>query len=131
MFGSFGRDPNKKFSIMQFPRFCKCQEGQSCKCKEGQLNVDFSKWAQPTIKREHNQVRSESFTDSYPKFGAGSEYGREAREEAKKKKYGHKSKHNKQEDLPWIIKTGEKNGRKLRGTKDNNISKLVPTDCSY
>lgn len=79
------------------------------------LGVDFSKWTQPKIERENNQVQLKSFNEDTPKFGAGSEYGREAREEARRKKYGIISKKYRPEDQPWILQYGGKNGKKLRG----------------
>jgi len=46
------------------------------------------------------------------RFGAGSEYGREAREEARRRKYGmHKRKYNSQAQ-PWVLKIGDKVNRK-------------------
>ena len=41
-----------------------------------------------------------------PKFGAGSEFGREQKEEARRKKYGIKTRKYNHEDQPWILKTG-------------------------
>lgn len=48
------------------------------------------------------------------RFGAGSEYGREAREEARRRKYGggNKKKYNIEEQ-PWIMKTSEKNKKRV------------------
>ena len=42
-----------------------------------------------------------------PKFGAGSEFGREQKEEARKKKYGIMVKKYNPEDQPWILKLGQ------------------------
>jgi len=41
--------------------------------------------------------------DDMPKFGAGSEFGRDVREEARRKKYGIKSKRYNPDDQPWYI----------------------------
>lgn len=46
------------------------------------------------------------------RFGAGSEYGREAKEEARRKKFGIVSKKYKPDDQPWILKAGGKTGKK-------------------
>lgn len=46
------------------------------------------------------------------RFGAGSEFGKEAKEEARRKKYGIISKKYKPDDQPWILKIGGKNGKK-------------------
>ena len=48
-----------------------------------------------------------------PKFGAGSEFGREEREEARRKKYGIHRRKYAIEDQPWLMKVGSgKNARK-------------------
>lgn len=46
------------------------------------------------------------------RFGAGSEYGRDIREEARRKKFGIISRKYKPEDQPWILKVGGKTGKK-------------------
>lgn len=46
------------------------------------------------------------------RFGAGSEYGRDMREEARRKKFGIISRKYKPEDQPWILKVGGKTGKK-------------------
>lgn len=46
------------------------------------------------------------------RYGAGSEFGREAREEARRKKYGVVARKYKPEDQPWILKQGGKSGKK-------------------
>lgn len=46
------------------------------------------------------------------RFGAGSEYGRDVREEARRKKFGIISRKYKPEDQPWILKVGGKTGKK-------------------
>ena len=44
--------------------------------------------------------------DAMPKFGAGSEFGREDREEARRKKYGIRRRRYNVEDQPWLLKLG-------------------------
>ena len=44
--------------------------------------------------------------DTMPKSGAGSEYGREQREEARRKKYGIKTRNYNPNDQPFILKLG-------------------------
>lgn len=46
----------------------------------------------------------EEIEDEKPDFGAGSEFGRKEREEAKRRKY-ERRKH-KQNNSPWILKVG-------------------------
>ena len=75
------------------------------------LNVDFSKWGSVKLQREDNSALHkghEYATVEMPKFGAGSEYGREQREEARRRKYGMNKKKYKPEDQPWILKESNK-----------------------
>lgn len=82
----------------------------------GAIGVDFTKWNQVKMERENNMVQFKSFTEDMPKFGSGSEYGREQREEARRKKYGIISKKYRPEDQPWVLQHGGKQGKKFRGT---------------
>lgn len=49
------------------------------------------------------------------RFGAGSEFGREAKEEARRKKLGIISRKYKPEDQPWILKTYGSSVKKFKG----------------
>ena len=50
-----------------------------------------------------------------PQFGAGSEYGREQKQEARRKKYGISKKNYSPEDQPWLLKLGSgKSGKKFK-----------------
>lgn len=80
------------------------------------LGIDFKEWTEPKLERENNQVELKGSQDEHPKSGAGSEYGREAREElARSKKRDMMTKKYKPEDQPWILQYGGENGKKLRG----------------
>lgn len=82
----------------------------------GSMGVDFVKWTHVKMERENNQVQFKGFNEDMPKFGAGSEYGREQREEARRKKYGIINRKYKPEDQPWILQHGGKAaGKKFRG----------------
>lgn len=89
------------------------------------LNVDFTKWSQVKMERENNLREYKGMDEDTPKFGAGSEFGRDAREEARKKKYGIISRKYKPEDQPWILKAGGKTGKKFRGIKEGGISQYA------
>ena len=62
------------------------------------------------LERENNlrEYKNANDIDVMPKFGAGSEFGREAKEEARRKKYGVMLKKYKPEDQPWHMKIGSK-----------------------
>ncbi|XP_011862981.1 PREDICTED: general transcription factor IIF subunit 1 isoform X1 [Vollenhovia emeryi] len=86
------------------------------------LNVDFSKWTQVKMERENNMKEYKGIEEEMPKFGAGSEFGRDAREEARRKKYGITSRKYKPEDQPWILKSGGKTGKKFKGIREGGVS---------
>ncbi|XP_012268691.1 general transcription factor IIF subunit 1 isoform X2 [Athalia rosae] len=86
------------------------------------LNVDFSKWTQVKMERENNIKEYKGFDEEMPKFGAGSEFGRDAREEARRKKFGITSRKYKPEDQPWILKSGGKTGKKFKGIREGGVS---------
>ncbi|XP_075229010.1 general transcription factor IIF subunit 1-like isoform X2 [Lycorma delicatula] len=85
------------------------------------LNVDFSKWTQVKMERENNQREFKGPDEEQPKFGAGSEFGREAKEEARRKKYGIITKKYRPEDQPWILKVGGKTGKKFKGIREGGF----------
>ncbi|KZC13126.1 General transcription factor IIF subunit 1, partial [Dufourea novaeangliae] len=86
------------------------------------LNVDFSKWTQVKMERENNMKEYKGVEEEMPKFGAGSEFGRDAREEARRKKFGITSRKYKPEDQPWILKSGGKTGKKFKGIREGGVS---------
>lgn len=55
-----------------------------------------------------------------PKFGAGSEFGREQKEEARRKKYGMATRKYNPYDQPWQMKLG--NGKQVKKYAINNVS---------
>jgi transcription initiation factor TFIIF subunit alpha len=69
----------------------------------------FSLYFQAHMQRQRNTAESKD--EEIPKFGAGSEYGREQRIEARRKKRGYRKKEVKDEDLPWLLKTGGRGGK--------------------
>ncbi|VVC26930.1 Transcription Factor IIF, Rap30/Rap74, interaction,Winged helix-turn-helix DNA-binding [Cinara cedri] len=81
------------------------------------LNIDFSKWSHARMERDFNKLVSSFTEEEMPKFGAGSEFGREARQEAKKRRYGGNKKVS--ESSPWLLKVG---GKKFRGVREGGIT---------
>ncbi|XP_047037736.1 general transcription factor IIF subunit 1 isoform X1 [Helicoverpa zea] len=86
------------------------------------LNVDFAKWSHVKMERENNIKEFKGLDEDMPKFGAGSEYGRDVREEARRKKFGIISRKYKPEDQPWILKVGGKTGKKFKGIREGGVS---------
>lgn len=56
------------------------------------------------------------------RFGAGSEFGREAREEARRKKLGIIQKKYKPDDQPWILKSYSGTVKKFKGIREGGVS---------
>ena len=55
----------------------------------------------------------EKDSENLPSFGAGSEFGRERREEARKKRRGFVAQPKDPESAPWNLKIGGKSGRRF------------------
>ncbi|GBM64198.1 General transcription factor IIF subunit 1 [Araneus ventricosus] len=85
------------------------------------LNVDVTKWTQAKMERENN-LKEFKADEDLPKYGAGSEFGREQREEARRKKYGIVSKKYNSEDQPWLLKLNGKAGKKYKGIREGGVT---------
>ncbi|KAF0307526.1 General transcription factor IIF subunit 1 [Amphibalanus amphitrite] len=84
------------------------------------LLVDFTKWNQVKMVREV-PVKAEAGPED-PKFGAGSEFGKDMREEARRKKLGIVAKKIKPDSYPWLMRVGGKNGKKYRGVRGGSVT---------
>lgn len=85
------------------------------------LNVDVKKWTYAKLERENN-IKEYKTDEELPKYGAGSEFGREQREEARKKKYGIVTKKYNPEDQPWILEVGGRGGKKFKGIREGGVA---------
>ncbi|KAH9515363.1 General transcription factor IIF subunit 1 [Bulinus truncatus] len=106
------RDTRRKFTMMKF--------GTGAP-------VDFSKLGDQTVKieRENNlkEYKTANDLDMLPKFGAGSEYGRDLKEESRRKKYGIMLKKYNPEDQPWHLKIGSgKQAKRFKGVREGTIA---------
>ncbi|CAD5213692.1 unnamed protein product [Bursaphelenchus xylophilus] len=77
-----------RYSILQF---------------NGPLNIDPARWTSCELKmfREDNRAHAVGTSAIVQDYGEGSEYGRAAREEARRKKYGRQSKKYQHDRQPW------------------------------
>ncbi|GFN77057.1 general transcription factor iif subunit 1 [Plakobranchus ocellatus] len=106
------RERHRKFSMMKF--------GTAS-------NVDFAKLGDQSVKMERENTLKEYKTandlDTMPKFGAGSEYGRDQKEESRRKKYGIMLKRYNPDDQPWHLKIGSgKQAKRYKGVREGTIS---------
>lgn len=86
------------------------------------LNVDFAQWRNVKLERENNMKEFKSAEEDMPKFGAGSEFNRDLREEVRRKKFGIIAKRYRPEAQPWILKVGGKSGKKFKGIREGGVS---------
>ncbi|XP_076440492.1 general transcription factor IIF subunit 1-like isoform X3 [Babylonia areolata] len=118
------RDRKKKLSLMKFA---------------SGIGVDFAKLGNTParLERENNlkEYKTANDLDTMPKFGAGSEFGRDQKEEARRKKYGIILKKYNPEEQPWHLKVGSgKQAKKYRGVREGtiteNTSYYIFTQCA-
>uniref|UniRef100_A0A8C8ST12 Transcription initiation factor IIF subunit alpha n=1 Tax=Pelusios castaneus TaxID=367368 RepID=A0A8C8ST12_9SAUR len=94
--------------------------------------VNFATWHQAKMERDlsNKKIYQE---EEMPESGAGSEFNRKLREEARRKKYGIVVREFKPEDQPWVLKVNGKSGRKFKGVKKGgvteNTSYYIFTQC--
>ncbi|CAG5118282.1 unnamed protein product, partial [Candidula unifasciata] len=106
------RDTRRKFTLMKF--------GSGAP-------VDFAKLGEQPVKieRENNlkEYKTANDIDLLPKFGAGSEYGRDLKEESRRKKYGIMLKKYNPNDQPWNLKIGAgKQSKRYKGLREGTIA---------
>lgn len=88
----------------------------------GNLNVDFAQWRNVKMERENNMREFKGMDDDAPKFGAGSEYNRELKEEIRRRKFGIIARRYRPDAQPWILKVGGKTGKKFKGIREGGVS---------
>lgn len=102
------RNERKNFHIMKF--------------RSAPAN-DPTKWTQVRMVRENNKKEYKGINEDMPKFGAGSEFGREEREEARRKKFGYNRKRYDPDMQPWLMRIGgKKEGKHFRGQREGGVS---------
>ena len=74
------------------------------------------------VRENNKRAQAQYQEEEMPKFGAGSEFGREEKEAARRKKYG-KPKVYDPEAQPWLMRIGnKKEGRTYRGLREGGVS---------
>ena len=91
------------------------------------LAIDFNEWNRVQMERENNvTLQSNGFKEETPSLGAGTEYGKEQRAEARRRRSGTNPKNHKPEDQPWMIqhdKTGKTGAmKKYRGVREGGVT---------
>jgi len=104
------RDSKKSFHIMKF---------------NSSLKVDTTMWTQVRMIRENNKKDFRGADEEMPKFGAGSEFGREQREEARRKRYGISSRKYDPGAQPWLMRVGSKKegtAKQYKGVREGGVA---------
>ena len=102
------RNAKKKYHIMKF---------------NNSLKIDPTKWTQVRMVRENNKKEYKGFEEEMPETGAGSEFGRKQREEARRKKYGINAKKYNPDAQPWLMRIGsKKEGKQYKGIREGGVS---------
>lgn len=87
------------------------------------LNVDVTTWKNARMDRERSIKVEKMATEEKPKFGLGSKFGQEAREEALKRRYGSGRSKKDAEDVPWLLKVATKGAKnRYRGTREGGVT---------
>lgn len=111
------KNTSKKYNIMAF------NAGDRVNC---------SSWTQARMERDLSARRIYGEEET-PESGAGSEFGKKQREEARRKKFGIVTREFKVEDQPWILKVNGKAGKRFKGIKKGgvteNASYYIFTQC--
>jgi transcription initiation factor TFIIF subunit alpha len=100
----------KKYSVMKFT---------------GNTNVDFSSVTTAKLERENNyrEFKLANDVETMPKFGAGSEFGREQKDLARRKKFGMRIRKYNIKDQPLLLRLGSsKQSRRFKGVQDGGVS---------
>lgn len=94
--------------------------------------VNFASWHQARMERDLSNRRIYQ-EEELPEAGAGSEFHRRLREEARRKKFGIVLREFRPEDQPWLLRVNGKAGRKYKGVKKGgvteNASYYIFTQC--
>lgn len=107
---SVPKDSKKKHCVMAFKK---------------DPRIKFVKWRSVKLERENVSTTPAKNEEEIPKFGAGSEFGREAREEARRRKFGMISKKNKIQNHPWILKVNNDSKKKFKGIQQGGFGANV------
>lgn len=94
--------------------------------------VNFASWHQARMERDLSNKRIYQ-EEELPEAGAGSEFHRRLRDEARRKKFGIVLREFRPEDQPWLLRVNGKAGRKYKGVKKGgvteNASYYIFTQC--
>ncbi|KAM9223232.1 general transcription factor IIF subunit 1 isoform 2-T2 [Leptosomus discolor] len=94
--------------------------------------VNVATWHQAWMERDlsNKKIYQE---EELPESGAGSEFNRRLRDEARRKKHGIIRREFRVEDQPWLLRVNGKSGRKYKGVKNGgvtaNASYYIFTQC--
>jgi len=100
---------NKKYNVMRFSEL------------DG---IDFTKWKSVKLDRDFSlrEYKGAKDDEEIPKFGAGSVFGAEQREESRKKRYQKYASRQRPDDQPWILNV--KTNKQSQSNNSTNAGKV-------
>lgn len=88
--------------------------------------VDFKAWRRARLHRQNNGAQAAPKDDDIPKFGAGSVFGREQKEEARRRRLGIREPQGYQsERQPWMLEAQvglNREKKRFRGIKEGGVN---------
>ncbi|RNA22931.1 general transcription factor IIF subunit 1 [Brachionus plicatilis] len=93
--------------------------------------IDIGKFNRPEMSRDTSNVPSRPDWENGPKSGQGSEFNKEAKELARRRKYGYVPKKFHAEDLPWLINTKGSEKEKTRDKQFIGKKAISENSCYF
>lgn len=93
--------------------------------------IDIGKFNRPEMSRDTSNLPSRPDWENGPKSGQGSEFNKEAKELARRRKFGYMPKKVHAEDLPWIINTKGSEKEKTRDKQFIGKKSISENSCYF
>lgn len=111
--------------VVRVPKLSKTKKIEILKFNAN-LNVDVTQWSNVSLTREDNSSVFVNPSDQ-PKDGVGSEFGKQSRDEARRKKMGYEARRYKKDDQPWLMNINtvtptSKTTKKYRGIREGGVT---------
>nr|CUU99147.1 hypothetical transcript [Hymenolepis microstoma]CUU99148.1 hypothetical transcript [Hymenolepis microstoma] len=120
--------PNQRFSILRYNSDRMDLYGMSSGGNANERSSSSSGLPEVFIQRENNlrQYKASHNIQDGPNKGAGSEFGQDAKEEARLRRLGISRQGYRPEDQPWLLTVGKgRTAKRYRGVKEGSVSANV------
>uniref|UniRef100_A0A5K3ES69 Transcription initiation factor IIF subunit alpha n=1 Tax=Mesocestoides corti TaxID=53468 RepID=A0A5K3ES69_MESCO len=121
--------PDRKFSVLRYNAYDRIDlSGASSGTPSGDNKSSGSTLQEVFLQRENNlrQYKATHSIVDAPTRGAGSEFGQEAKEEARLRRLGIVRQGYRVEDQPWLLTVGKgRTAKRYKGVREGNVSANV------